>query len=158
MRLPEAAIEELLGTWPVARLATGGMEGRPHVVPVVFARARGASGEALLWSPIDGKPKAGLELERVRSIAHAPLASLLLDHYDVDWTRLWWLRVDATARIVRAADPDAEPDVARAVAALRAKYPQYERIPVLRDPPTLLALRPTAVRSWCAGPDAVPHP
>ena len=151
MRLPNAAIERVLDSWSVARLATLTPEGRPHQVPIVFARVQG-----LLWSPIDAKPKAPGELARVRHLRANPAASLLLDDYADDWSRLWWLRIDATARVVEPATLDADPEAAAAVAALRAKYPQYARVAVLRDPPVLLALQPLRIESWCAGIDAVP--
>jgi PPOX class probable F420-dependent enzyme len=139
--LTPESIETALDTWPVARLASVGADGAPHQVPVVFARA----GE-LLWSPVDAKPKAPRELVRVRNVRADPRVSLLLDGYDADWTRLWWLRVDAEAHV---AHPP-EPGLSAAVAALRLKYPQYQEIAVLRDPPTLLALRPLRLASWCA--------
>jgi PPOX class probable F420-dependent enzyme len=151
MKLPTTTIESLLDSWPVARLATLGAGGRPHQVPIVFARAHGA-----LWSPIDAKPKAPGELARARNIRARPEASLLLDAYDADWSRLWWLRVDATARVVEPATLAANPEAAAAVAALRAKYPQYARVAVLRDPPVLLWFAPVAIHSWCAGRDAIP--
>lgn len=151
VQLPEEAIEQLLDAWPVARLASVGPGGRPHQVPVVFARVGG-----ILWSPIDAKPKARREPARVRYLRARPRAGLLLDHYDARWTRLWWLRIDADARIVEPPDPDADPEVAAAVAALRAKYPQYDDLPVLREPPVLLALRTVARASWCASRDAIP--
>jgi PPOX class probable F420-dependent enzyme len=151
MRLPNAAIEKLLDTWPVARLATLTPQGRPHQVPIVFARVRGR-----LWSPIDGKPKAPGELARVRQLRANPAASLLLDDYADDWSRLWWLRVDVTARVVEPATLDADPEAAAAVAALRAKYPQYARVAVLREPPVLLSLAPLRIQSWCAGLTADP--
>ena len=110
---------------------------------------------ARLWSPIDAKPKADRELARVRHLRRNPQASLLLDHYDGDWTRLWWLRVDVDATIVQPADVESDRQVAAAVDALRRKYPQYATLPVLRDPPTLVALEPTRVSSWCAGPAAL---
>ncbi len=150
MQLPEEVVERLLDRWPVARLATSGPAG-PHQVPIVFARSAGR-----LWSPVDGKPKAGGELARVRHVLGDPRVSLLLDDYDRDWTRLWWLRVDAEARVVRPAEPDVDAEVAAALAALRAKYPQYTSVPLLRDPPTLLAFQPTATRSWCASSAASP--
>ena len=151
MRLHEPAIEHLLDTWPVARLATLTSEGRPHQVPIVFARVRG-----LLFTPIDAKPKSSGELARVRHLRADPAAGLLLDGYAEDWSRLWWLRVDATARVLEPANPDADPTVAAAVAALRAKYPQYERVAVLREPAVLLELRPLRIASWCASREAVP--
>jgi PPOX class probable F420-dependent enzyme len=151
MRIPDEAIERLLDTWPVARLATLAPGNRPHQVPIVFARAAGE-----LWSPIDAKPKAQGELARVRNLRAQPAASLLLDGYAEDWSRLWWLRIDVSARVVEPASAS-EPEIAAAVAALRAKYPQYEDVAVLRDPPVLLALLPVARASWCAGPQAVPR-
>jgi PPOX class probable F420-dependent enzyme len=151
MRLPEQAIQRLLDTWPVARLATIGPQGRPHQVPIVFARVR-----ERLWSPIDAKPKQASELARVRHLRANPAASLLLDDYAEDWSRLWWLRVDATARVVEPDTPDADPLAAAAVAALRAKYPQYEQVEVLREPAVLLELTMVQIASWCAGREAVP--
>jgi PPOX class probable F420-dependent enzyme len=108
-------------------------------VPIVFARAAGA-----LWSPIDGKPKRGGELARVRHIRRDPRVSLLFSHYDEDWTRLWWLRVDGQAEIRGGADE------AAAIAALVRKYPQYQRVDVLGADGLLLRIGVTAQRSWCA--------
>ena len=105
-------LERRLTSWPVAHLATLGSDGRPHQVPIVFARVG-----TRLWSSVDGKPKSDRELARVRNIRERPIVSLLLDEYSDDWTRLWWIRIDATARIVRAG---AEVDLA--LDALRAKY------------------------------------
>jgi PPOX class probable F420-dependent enzyme len=147
MQLTAPLVEALLDAWPVARLATLDRDGRPHAVPIVFARCEGA-----LWSPVDGKPKSGRELARVAAIRRDPRVSLLLDHYDADWNRLWWLRVDGEARVV---EPLAVSEVAPVVGALRAKYPQYEEIPVLVEPATLLRVQPASVRSWCAGRDAL---
>jgi PPOX class probable F420-dependent enzyme len=141
-------VEALFERWPVARLATVGPAG-PRQVPVVFARAGGA-----LWSPIDGKPKGPGELARVRHVRADPRVSLLLDHYCEDWRCLWWVAVSGEARVVRPEDPSLDPEVAAAVAALRAKYPHYASVPVLRPPATLLRVEPERVRSWCAGPEA----
>jgi hypothetical protein len=80
----------------------------------------------------------------------------LLDGYAEDWSWLWWLRVDATARVLAPARADADAAVTAAVAALRAKYPQYARVAVLREPPVLLELRPLRMASWCAGREALP--
>jgi len=40
MSLSETEREQLLDSWPVARLATVAASGRPQLVPIVFARAR----------------------------------------------------------------------------------------------------------------------
>ncbi len=79
----------------VGRLATVGADGRPQVVPVTFA----ADGESLFFA-VDAKPKRTNDLKRLRNIAANPAVSVLVDHYEDDWTRLWWVRVDGTARVV----------------------------------------------------------
>jgi PPOX class probable F420-dependent enzyme len=149
MEIPQAALQRLLDTWPVARLATRGPE-FPHQVPIVFARAGGR-----FWSPVDGKPKRGGELARVRHVQADPRVSLLLDQYGEDWAALWWIRVEGLAKVVRAADAARDPGISAAVLSLRGKYPQYEEIPVLREPPTVLVIEPLRVTSWCAGPRAL---
>ena len=149
VELPPPLVAALLERWPVARLATLGPDG-PRQVPVVFARAGGA-----LWSPIDGKPKAAGELARVRHVRGDPRVSLLVDHYADDWRRLWWIAVAGRAAVVQPADASADREVVLAVAALRAKYPHYASVAVLRDPPTLLRIEPASVRSWCAGAEAL---
>jgi PPOX class probable F420-dependent enzyme len=99
----------------VARLATVSADGQPHVVPIVFA----VEGDTI-YSAVDGKPKRSRALRRLANIAANPRVSVLADHYDEDWSQLWWLRADGTASVV-----DSSPD---AIAALAAKYPQYTSI------------------------------
>jgi PPOX class probable F420-dependent enzyme len=137
MELRDDAIERILEAWPLAVLSTSGERG-PHAVPIVFARAEGA-----LWSPIDGKPKRGGELARVRHVRRDPRVSLLLANYDEDWARLWWLRVDGVVELRGAGD-------AAAIAALRRKYPQYARVPVLGPDALLLRIDVRSRTSWCA--------
>jgi PPOX class probable F420-dependent enzyme len=88
VELSPETIRDRLDRWPVARLATIGANGRPHQVPIVFAMVGGC-----LWSAVDGKPKAGSELARVRNIRERLDVGLLLNEYENDWTRLWWIRV-----------------------------------------------------------------
>ncbi len=135
MPLSDGERERLLDTWPVARLATIAQDGRPHLVPIVFARVGGA-----LWSPIDGKPKSTGNLARVRNIEREPRVAVLLDHYDADWRQLWWIRIDGRA-VQSGADADAE-------SALRAKYANYASTPLFRDEPALLRITIESLRSW----------
>jgi len=137
MVLPDAEIERLLDAWAVARLATVAPDGRPHLVPIVFARHAGA-----LWSPVDGKPKQGGELARLANVAAEPRVAVLLDHYDADWRRLWWIRVDGRA-VLAGGDAAVE-------AALRAKYPPYRETPLYAGAPALLRIEPERVTSWAA--------
>jgi len=68
---------------PVARLATVGAAGRPHIVPISFA----VDGETLYFA-VDAKPKQTSDLKRLRNIAANPAVSVLFDHYEDDWARL----------------------------------------------------------------------
>lgn len=99
----------------VARLGTVREDGRPHVVPIVFAMA----GD-VVYSIADPKPKRGLDLLRHRNIATNPSVSLLVDEYEESWERIWWVRADGLARV---ADDGADRETA--LQLLRTKYPQY---------------------------------
>lgn len=143
MRIPEAEIESLLESRPVARLSTLREDGSPQVIPIVFAWQG-----ACLWSPVDGKPKRGGELGRVANMARDARVCVLLDHYDEDWTRLWWIRIEGRAKVYRGEGVEAEH--AEPLAALRSKYPQYESLPLLRESPVLIRIRPIVTRSWRA--------
>jgi PPOX class probable F420-dependent enzyme len=146
MTLSQSSIEHLLDTWPIARLATTKPGGPPHQVPVVFVRHAGQ-----LWSPVDIKPKSKSELVRVQNALANPAASLLLDQYSEDWSQLWWLRVDVEINVLRLTDnpqDTLQTDFTGVIAALRLKYPQYQGTAVLREPATLLAMRPQRFSSW----------
>lgn len=107
---------------PVAMLATVGGDGAPHVVPVVFAvETRGET--TTVYTAVDAKPKSTHRLRRLANIAANPRVSLLVEHYDVDWTQLWWIRADGVAAV-----HDGGEDMATAYAALRREYPQYEQV------------------------------
>jgi PPOX class probable F420-dependent enzyme len=104
----------------VARLATADLEGRPHLVPVVFALA----GDCV-YSVVDAKPKRTTVLRRLRNVRENPAVALLVDHYDdEDWERLWWVRADGQGRVL---DPG-EGEARRAVALLRQRYPQQRSV------------------------------
>ncbi len=116
----------------VARLATVRPDGRPHVVPITFALA----GDAVVTA-IDHKPKTTTSLQRLRNVAARPAASVLVDHYDDDWSGLWWVRGDGDARIL---SEGAERE--RAVARLVEKYGAY------RDSPPRGPVIVVAVSRW----------
>ena len=75
---------------PVGRLATADAQGRPHVIPICFA----LDGQSI-YSVLDAKPKRGslTGLRRVRNILANPHVSLVVDHYDSDWTQLWYILI-----------------------------------------------------------------
>jgi PPOX class probable F420-dependent enzyme len=136
--MDESELRRRVALSPVARLATIRADGTPHVVPVCFA----VDGDRIV-SVVDHKPKASTALRRLDNVRAHPAVTLLVDHYDDDWARLWWVRVDGTA-IVRDAGHEHE----SAIDLLAAKYAQYRDVR-----PTGSVLEITAVRwiGWSAG-------
>jgi PPOX class probable F420-dependent enzyme len=98
----------------VAHLATVGPGGRPHIVPITFA----LDGDSIYFA-VDAKPKRTTDLQRLRNIEANPAVAVLVDHYDDDWSRLWWVRIDGHARVL---DPGHSN---RAVDLLVDRYGQY---------------------------------
>ena len=99
-----------------AYLVTVSGDGKPHAVPVTFA----GSHEQLAIG-IDEKPKSTNDLKRLRNIRENSRVSLLWDHYDDDWTQLWWARADGKASIEERGALWED-----AWAALNRKYQQYQ--------------------------------
>jgi PPOX class probable F420-dependent enzyme len=119
----------------VARLATINADGSPHLVPIVFA----LHGE-VLYSAVDAKPKRSRRLRRIENARERPAVTLLVDHHEDDWRRLWWVRLDGRARVL-----DAGEEAELALRLLTDKYEQYRRqsagLPVL-------AVQIQDVRGW----------
>ena len=83
------------GEASVARIATVGPDRRPHIVPICFV----LDGDVLHFV-VDSKPKRTIYLKRLQNIAANPTVSIMADHYEDDWAKLWWVRLDGTARLV----------------------------------------------------------
>ncbi|RZU53167.1 PPOX class probable F420-dependent enzyme [Krasilnikovia cinnamomea] len=126
---------ELFATARVARLGTVDDTGAPHLVPIVFA----VDGD-VIHSAVDDKPKRHRRLRRLANIAHEPRVSVLADHYDEDWTRLWWVRADGNAAVL--------PHSPDGLAALAARYPQYATTPPAGP---FLRIEVHHWSSWAAG-------
>ncbi len=119
----------------VGRLATVTPAGEPHVVPCCFV----LDGDTIL-SAVDAKPKSTLALRRLDNLRARPRAALLVDHYDDDWSTLWWVRADGDGRVI-----DAGAERERALDLLAAKYPQYR---TRRPPGPVVAVVVTRWRAW----------
>jgi PPOX class probable F420-dependent enzyme len=128
-----ARVRELLTTVRRGVMTTVDRDGSPHAVPVVFAAIDGE-----IVSPIDHKPKTGQMLRRVRNLGRDERVTLLIDHWDEDWTRLLWLMVRGTAVV----DKEAPIELMR---MLNARYAQYE--PDERHD-ALIRIRPTSLSWW----------
>ena len=113
-------VTEALETTSVGRLATTSSEGVVRLVPFCFA----VVGDRLV-SAVDHKPKRTTRLGRLDDIAATGSATVLIDHYEDDWDRLWWVRIRGTA----AVHGDDESLASAARAALVAKYAQYRQHP-----------------------------
>lgn len=123
-------------------LSTASSEGDPHLQPVVFQ----VVGDAI-YIAIDEKPKTTLRLRRLTNIEENPKFALLVDRYDDDWNQLWWVLLRGPAEVLWPSQWDAG-EADRAIAALRAKFAQYESMG-LEDRP-LLKLEPERVTRWSA--------
>jgi PPOX class probable F420-dependent enzyme len=130
-------IERRIAAARVARLATVGANGRPHIVPICFALE-----DQTLYFAVDAKPKRTTNLKRLRNIAANPAVSILIDHYEDDWDRLWWVRLDGRARVVTK---DAE--VEKAQRLLARRYAQYR---AAKPAGPVVAVSIEGVASWSA--------
>lgn len=128
----------------VARLATLDPERKPHAVPICFV-----FDGSVFYSAIDRKPKrsAPSQLARLKNIKETPQVALLVDHYDEDWTRLWYVLVRGEAELVSS-----PPEHERAIQLLRAKYPQYDTNMLAHDAP-VLRITPLRITAWGQGLD-----
>jgi PPOX class probable F420-dependent enzyme len=119
VELAERDARDRFASVAVAHLATADEHGQPHVVVTTFA----VEGDRIVMA-VDHKPKRTQNLKRLRNILHNPKVAVLVDHYDNDWTRLWWVRADGTARIL-----EDHADRQAPVHMLQDKYGQYQASP-----------------------------
>jgi PPOX class probable F420-dependent enzyme len=124
-----------VGAARVGRLATVDAEGRPHLVPICFA----LEGDTL-YTAVDEKPKRSKRLKRLENIRGRPDVAVIVDHYEEDWTRLWWVRMDGKATVLENGA-----ERTNALELLGAKYDQYRA-----EPPTgaVIAIRIERWRGW----------
>ena len=123
----------------VGRMATVDEEGRPHVVPIVYA----VEGDTL-YSSVDQKPKASRNLKRIRNILGNPAVEVVVDRYEEDWGRIWWVRVRGRGEIIERG-----PERDRALELLRGRYPQYRDMP---PEGVVIAVRIDRWRGWSFRP------
>jgi len=134
-----AEIRSKLEAARVARLATLEAKRSPHVIPICFALDG-----TIFYSAIDRKPKrfASNQLARLKNIVTTPKVALLIDHYEEDWSRLWYVLVRGEAELVSE-----RAERKRALQLLRAKYPQYGP-EMLKDDAPVLRITPHRITAW----------
>jgi PPOX class probable F420-dependent enzyme len=130
----------LVASARVARLGTINPAGGVDLVPITFAFLD----DDTLVTAVDHKPKRTTALQRLDNVRAHPAVTVLVDHYDEDWSALWWVRLRGRAQVVDGGD-----ELAAAVAALQLRYEQYQG-----RPPGGPAIAITIDRwsSWSAGP------
>ena len=124
-------------------LATADAKGQPHVVPVCYV----FDGESI-YSVLDAKPKSVSlrQLRRVRNILANPQVSLVVDHYEEDWTRLRYVLVLGEAGLLQEGE-----EWARAIVMLREKYPQYQDMDL--DDSPVIKITPVRFIPWSFEPE-----
>jgi PPOX class probable F420-dependent enzyme len=137
MRLPGPEARRRFAAARVARLATADAAGVPHLVPMVFVLVADT-----VYSAVDAKPKRTTALRRLANVRANPRVAVLADHYEDDWTALWWVRADGTGRILDGGD-----EFARALDALAGRYAPYRDH---RPPGPVLAVDVDAWTGWAA--------
>ena len=137
--LISAGVRAKLEATRVGRLATLDASRGPHLVPICFAYDG-----SVFYSAIDRKPKrvSPNQLARLKNISAMPQVALLVDEYDEDWTRLWYVLVRGEAELVSASE-----ERRRALRQLRAKYPQYDSVMLADDAP-ILRITPQRITAW----------
>ena len=128
----------LLVSTRVGHLATADAEGVPHVIPVCFT-----TDGRFIYSVLDRKPKrtALTRLRRIRNIQANPQVTLLIDHYEEDWNRLWYMMVAGRAELLLEGE-----ERVSAITILREKYYQYRDMDIGLNP--VIKIFPTKVVSW----------
>jgi PPOX class probable F420-dependent enzyme len=121
----------------VGRLASVDRNGRPHVVPICFA----ITGDRVV-SVVDHKTKRTVQLRRLDNVRGNPAVQLVVDHYDDDWSALWWVRISGRGRVV-----DGGTTRERAVDLLAEKYHEYRE---QRPSGPVLLIDVTGISSWDA--------
>ncbi len=142
LALHDEGVRRFLSTSRVAHLATAAADAVPHAIPLCFW-FDGVN----FYFVIDQKPKrrSGLQLKRMRNITANPNVSLLIDHYEEDWSQLAYVLVGGAARVVE----DRE-EYMLALRNLRDKYPQYRPMALNYETNLMVRIEPLNVHIWGA--------
>ena len=138
-----SAQDRFLRSARTGHLATADATGQPHVIPVCYV----FDGESV-YSVLDAKPKTTplRQLRRVRNILANPRVSLVVDHYEEDWTSLQYVMVTGDAGLLESGE-----EWGRAIVMLREKYPQYQQMDLAQSP--VIKIVPARFVPWSSQPE-----
>ena len=122
----------------IAHLSTADTTGAAHVIPICFA----FDGH-FIYSVLDQKPKRSslTRLRRVKNILANPQVALVVDHYEEEWSHLWYILVTGHAELLLVGNEREE-----AIGKLREKYQQYKDMDIDLNP--VIKITPAKVVSW----------
>jgi len=123
----------------VARLSTVDQKSHPYVVPVVFVFH-----ENSFFIPLDEKTKTvnSRNLKRVKNIEKNPNVTLLIDKYQNDWKKLFFLIIHGKATVIDGKNSKLMDKIHK---LLISKYPQYKKIGLGNS---CITIKPTKVIFW----------
>ena len=111
----------------VARLATVNSECKPHLVPVVFV-----FDNYCYFIPIDEKTKRSRpeKLKRAKNIQQNSNVTLLIDDYNENWRKLYFIMIQGIALLVgnKSEQDQSQNHIERAHKLLSEKYFQYREV------------------------------
>jgi PPOX class probable F420-dependent enzyme len=111
----------------VARLATVDSECKPHLIPVVFVFDNYS-----YFIPIDEKTKRSRpeKLKRARNIQQNSNVTLLIDDYNENWRKLYFIMIQGKASIIggKKLEQNELLLLEKAHKLLSDKYLQYQKI------------------------------
>jgi PPOX class probable F420-dependent enzyme len=114
--MDEIQMRRLVQNARVARVGTTDERGRVHLVPVTFVVR-----DDIWYSPSDAGPRMA---KRLRNLERDPRVTVLIDVYDEDWSKVWWVRLRGRGRVI---EDSSERERARGL--LGEKYPRSTRRP-----------------------------
>ncbi len=122
----------------VARLATVDQKLHPYVIPVVFVFH-----ENSFFIPLDEKTKTvnSRNLKRVKNIEKNPNVTLLIDKYQNNWKKLFFLMIHGKAKMIDGNNKLMD----KIHKLLISKYPQYKKIGIGNS---CITINPTKVTFW----------
>ena len=139
-------IKTIINKAKVARLATVDIKCTPYLVPVVFVLD---NDNDCYFIPIDEKTKRSRpeNLKRVKNIQENPNVALLLDEYNEDWTKLYFIMIRGKGSILggKKLEQNEMRLLEKAHKLLCDKYPQYQKIGIGKY---LIKIMPQKVVVW----------
>jgi PPOX class probable F420-dependent enzyme len=156
MQPNDVFIQEIINRARVARFSTIDYDKQiPHIVPVVFAF------DGLhYYIPLDEKRKKQTveKLKRIKNIQHYPNVALLIDEYNEDWSKLFFVMIQGKAYLIGEGDGEEKkksyeynhntndiPSVREGHRLLYQKYTQYKKVGIGRY---CILIKPYKILLW----------